>query len=359
MKWKADWDVAKTNLTRWWAGKGLAVAIMAPRKGSLEDIPKPPAVSDPARAWTDPVYRCDKAEYDLSSTIFAGEAFPYFDTQMGPGSLGSFLGAQPHFAENTVWYSPCIADPDKSGPIRFDPNQEWFCANAALIDEGVRRAKGRFLVGIPDLIEGLDTLAAMRSSEELLTDLVDRPEWVEQRLAEINQAYFAAFDTLFQKARDADGGNAFAAFRIWGPGKTAKLQCDFSCMISPPMFARFVVPYLKEQCDWLDYSVYHLDGTTAVQHLEALLAIESLNCIQWTPQAGQPPVASPRWFPMYRRILAAGKGLLLLGIARDQIIPVIDKIGPRGVYTISRAPDQATAERLLLDLEPYRKAAQG
>ena len=71
-------------------------------------------------------------------------------------------------------------------------------------------------------------------------DLVERPTWVEERLAEINAAFFAAFDLLYAKVRDADGGNAFSAFRIWGPGKTAKVQCDFSCMISPRMFRQFV-----------------------------------------------------------------------------------------------------------------------
>ena len=38
------------------------------------------------------------------------------------------------------------------------------------------------------------------------------------------------------------------------------LQCDFSYMISPNMFKRFVVPDLTACCDHLDYGFYHLDG---------------------------------------------------------------------------------------------------
>ena len=35
---------------------------------------------------------------------------------------------------------------------------------------------------IPDLIEGLDTLAAMRDTQPLLIDLLERPEWVHDAL---------------------------------------------------------------------------------------------------------------------------------------------------------------------------------
>ena len=43
------------------------------------------------------------------------------------------------------------------------------------------------------------------------------------------------------------GGVVFGAFRIWGPGKTAKVQCDASAMFSPAMFEQFVVPALTEE----------------------------------------------------------------------------------------------------------------
>ena len=108
---------------------------------------------------------------------------------------------------------------------------------------------------------------------------------------------------MFERVRDADGGNVFAAFRIWGPGKTAKLQCDISANISARMFRTFVSPFLAEQCAWLDYSLYHLDGTTALQHVEPLLEIPRLNAIEWTPQAGLAGGGSPEWYDLYRRIL--------------------------------------------------------
>ena len=348
LKWKPDWPQAKENLVKWWEHKGLALAVTAPRKKPVEKIPEPEKPADLLTSWLDPQYRCSKAEHEMANTFYGGEAFPYFDVLLGPGSLGTFIGARPGFTERTVWYDPCIADPDSYGPIRFDPKgNRWWDVHLALVDVGLRRSRGRYLVGMPDLIENIDTLAAMRGTEPLLMDLIERPDWVKARVEEINAAFFAAFEGIYQKIRDADGGNAFAAFRIWGPGRTAKVQCDFSCMISPEMFGEFVAPALAAQCQWLDYSLYHLDGTTAVQHLDALLKIDALDAIQWTPQAGKPGTGSPEWYGLYRRIKAGGKSVQALGVAPEELVPLLDAVGPEGLFVSVQAPDEAAARELL------------
>ena len=354
MKWKPDWPKARENLVRWWRGEGLAFCLLAPRPEPLESLPAPPAPEDVAVRWTDPCYRLAKAEHDMAHTWFAGEAFPYFDTQIGPGSLGLFLGVEPGFAPSTVWYEPCIQDPDAFGAIQFRPgNNRWLDVHLALIEHGLARAQDRYLVGVPDLIENLDTLAAMRDNQALLLDLLERPAWVQQKLHEINEAWFAAFELMFQKVKDDQGGNAFAAFRIWGPGRTAKVQCDFSCMISPKMFRDFVVPPLREQCDWLDFALYHLDGPDAIQHLDALLEIESLRAIQWQPGTGTFNSAHPHWYDLLGRIRAGGKGVQT-GAFPDQVIPLLDTFGPEGLFITCRAEDEESAARLLERVEAYR-----
>ena len=136
-------------------------------------------------------------------------------------------------------------------------------------------ARGKYLVGCPDLIENMDVLSSLRGAQTLLFDLVERPEWVERKIWEINEVWFAAYQRIYDLIKLADGSSAFGAFYIWGPGKVAKVQCDASAMISPKMYRRFVVPALTAQCEWLDHSLYHLDGTQAMVHLDALLEIEA------------------------------------------------------------------------------------
>jgi hypothetical protein len=121
------------------------------------------------------------------------------------------------------------------------------------------------------------------------------------------------------------------------------------------MYARFVVPYLSEQCAWLDYSMYHLDGTNAHQHLDLLLSIDRLNAIEWTPQAGRPSGGSPEWYNLYRRIKAAGKSVQAVGVEYEDVIPLLDAVGPQGMFIILAhdgfPPDRA--EQLAKQLEPY------
>jgi len=349
------WPQIKHQLIRWWRGEGFALCLRWKRSPLPSDPPRPAEPADVRAKWTDAAYRRSKAEYDLAVTAEAAECFTHFDTNLGPGSLGALLGAAPRFSKSTVWYDPCIDDPDSCPPLRLSTeNNPWWDTHVALIDAGLSLAAGRFPVAMPDLIEGLDTLAALRGTERLLTDLVERPAWVHRRLAEINEAYFAAFDRLYEKIR-FDGGNAFCIFMIWGPGRTAKVQCDLSCMISPAMFAQFAVPYLTQQCRRLDFCLYHLDGTTAMQHLDALLALEPIRAIQWTPQAGQPGGGDPRWYDLYRRIKAAGKAVQATGVKPAQVVPLVEAVGPEGLFVMTQAASAEEGQALLDATALYRQ----
>ncbi len=354
--WKEDWPQAKANLVKWWRREGLALCLISARPRPREALPRPEDPRDLETMWLDPEYRLASAEYAMAHQCFLAEAFPYFDTQIGPGSLGLFLGAGGHLAVDTVWYEPCITDPDACRSLRFNPeNNPWWDRHMALIEIGLQRARGRYLVGIPDLIENIDTLAALRGTETLLYDLLERPGWVQERLADINQAFFTVFDRMYQRVKDPAGGNAFAAFRIWGPGKTAKVQCDFSAMLSPRMFRQFVSPHLSAQCAWLNYSLYHLDGTTAIQHLDALLEIEALDAIEWTPQAGKPHGGSSEWYDLYRRIKAGGKAVQVIDVRPEDVKPLLDAIGPQGTFLlVSDVPSEKEADQILRAVEPYR-----
>jgi hypothetical protein len=120
------------------------------------------------------------------------------------------------------------------------------------------------------------------------------------------------------------------------------------------MFRRFVVPALAEQCRWLDNSLYHLDGTQCIVHLDELLAIEDLDAIEWTPQAGRPGGASPEWFELYRRILAAGKGVQVVGAEPREVLPLLNAVGTRGVFVMVRAGSESEARSLEEKVDSYR-----
>jgi hypothetical protein len=360
MKWKSDWPRAKEDLTRWWNRKGMALRVDARADKQIElrpDLMNLP--TDPYIRGTDVKLRCDGAEYNMVREFFGGVGFPVYQAITGPGTLAECLGCKAVFEPDTVWYEPCIFEPDKSGPIKLSrENNAALDLHVRMVEEGLRRGRDKYLVAMPDLIENLDILAAMRGSENLLMDLVERPSWVKERNWEINQAFFEAFDIFFDLTK-FEGGNPFI-FGLWGPGKTCKVQCDFSCMISPAMFKEFVVPCLTAQCDWLDYSMYHLDGETALQHLNLLLEIDSLDAIEWTPMgaAGQSNVSHtgghPQWYDLYRRIKAGGKSVQAVGVKAAEVKPLVDAVGPEGMFIWANVSSQREAEKLLADMEQYR-----
>jgi len=100
--------------------------------------------------------------------------------------------------------------------------------------------------------------------------------------------------------------------------------------------------------------MFHLDGHQCICHLDALLAIDALDAIEWTPDPTVPPGGDPEWYAMYRRILAAGKSVQAVGVQLNEVVPLLDAIGGKGMYVMTTFQTQAEAKALLKQVEPYR-----
>ena len=306
--------------------------------------------------YCDPAFRAAENHFRLAHSIFPLDILPTATTDLGPGSLALFLGSNPGFAVDTVWFYPSMEqelEPEKLPPLRFDENNPWWLASEKIIRACVELSRGKYIVGCPDLIENMDVLSSLRGAQTLCMDMVERPDWVEQKIWEINDVWFAAYQRIYDLIKLDDGSSSFGAFYLWGPGKVAKLQCDASAMFSPKMYKRFVVPALTAQCAWLDHSLYHLDGTQAIVHLDSLLAIEPLDAIEWTPQAGIETGGHKRWHELYRRILAAGKSVQVVNVELNEIRPLLDAVGPKGVYMLIQFKDEREAEQARKLVEHY------
>ena len=214
------------------------------------------------------------------------------------------------------------------------------------------KANGHYFVGMPDLMEGLDVLAALKGTDRVLLDTVMQPEILEQQMQQINDIYFKVFDELYDIIREGDE-MAFCYFSSWAPGKMSKLQSDISTMISQDDYRRFVQPFIREQCQKIDYTLYHLDGVGAMHHLPALLEIEELNAIQWTPGVGEPQGGSPKWYDLYKKILAGGKSVMACWVTLDELKPLLDHIGADGVHLEMDFHNEKEVEQAMRIVEEY------
>jgi corrinoid protein of di/trimethylamine methyltransferase len=208
---------------------------------------------------------------------------------------------------------------------------------------------------MPDLMEGLDVLAALKGTDQVLMDTVMQPEVVERQMQQINDIYFQVFDELYDIIREGDE-MAFCYFSLWAPGKTTKLQSDISTMISTDDYRRFVLPFIREQCQRIDYTLYHLDGVGAMHHLPALLEIDELNAIQWTPGVGQPQGGNAKWYDMYRRILDAGKSIMCCWVTLDELRPLLDNIGCEGVHLEMDFHNEQEVEKAMGIVDDFKNA---
>jgi hypothetical protein len=359
--WKANWPETRQRFVKWWNREGLLVGMWgAPETANCihEKVSAPvkPAILD--ERYCNAAFRAAENHFRLSRSIFPLDVLPTANADLGPGSLALFLGSRPGFSEDTVWFHPCIEEefePERLPPLKFDPNHPWWKISEDILRRCAEAARGKYIVGCPDLVENMDTLSSLRGAQTLCMDMLERPEWIEQKISEINQVWFDAYDRIYDIIKLEDGSSAFGAFYIWGPGKVAKLQVDASAMFSPKMYRRFVMPSLTAQCAWLDHSLYHLDGTQAMLHLDALLEIAPLNAIEWTPQAGIETGGNKRWHDLYRRILAAGKSVQVVNVDPHEVVPLLDAIGNKGVYMLIQFKDEREAEQVQKLVEPYYK----
>ena len=330
LHYRPDWEQVRERHVAWWKRELTdrpLVYINYPREGAQDDL-ESPTPANPKDRYLNVEYRIKCFEGVLRKTGFHADAVPSFSTTIAPGDLALFAGAHPKFSQDTVWFNPVMDDITKAEVPRYDPDKEYWKTVLDLMSKGMKHFKSKSLVSFPDLIEGLDILAALRGTKELLLDMCYHRDHVHRFQRALLELYFEYYDRCYEITRDGTGGSCFW---IWAPGRIAKLQCDFSAMISPVMFEEFVVPYLSKQCQCLDHSFYHLDGPGAIRHLDLLLDIPDLDGIQWTPGAGNATVDSPQWFPMYRKIQKRGKLLLLFDANKKHIRRLVQDLSPEGL----------------------------
>jgi 5-methyltetrahydrofolate--homocysteine methyltransferase len=350
--YRPDADLVRDRLTRWWHGEHLGrpvIQLTAPREVPLE----PPAVVPEPAGWVtslstrDMAYRLFVARDTCARNWYLGDAIPTVNPYIAPNALALFLGCPGIEGPGTVWCEPVDQEPEVACATYDRDNFYWrwvlsYCQ--ALQQAGA----GRFLIGFTDLIEGLDTLSALRDNHLLLFDLVERPEWVHALLRQITDRYFYYYDVLYDLIRDERGGSCYW---IWAPGRLAKFQCDFSAMISPRMFGEFMLPVLEEMFARVSYNLYHWDGPGAICHQELLLSLERLRMLQWTPGAGIEPADHPRWWPLFHKTFAAGKRVMIGCEGLDSLLALRQEFGDQwGWFVLNMHADSLEEAHAILQV---------
>jgi len=292
--------------------------------------------------------------YESQNTHFMAEAFPQFSMNLGAGSMALYLGSQPSFAYDTLWFSHFLED-YASLPLRFDPDNYWFKKHLEITRRQVELIKDTdIMVCIPDIIENIDIISAIRDPQTCCLDLYDHPDELKSALQNISEIYTKYYDSFYELVKKPNQTVAYTAAGIFCTGKTGKIQCDFSAMLSPSQFDEFILPSIKRQCDEIPNNLYHLDGPECLCHVDSLMAIEKLKILQWTSGTRNPRGGDEAWYDLYKKARSADKGLCILlneysveeSIYRADAL--VKKFGANGLFFHFPVMSQKQAEALMI-----------
>lgn len=361
MKYKENWEATKAKWESYWKreNKGRPLMYVIADKEEAKDPARAEALK--SRDMDDKYLNAERIverfRYYCETHEFLGESFPNLSIDFGPGSMAGYVGCNIVFQERTVWFEHFVNDWKEHGDIVFDENNEWFKKHIQLFKDVKALAGDDFLIGIPDIMENVDVLASMRGVQDLIFDIIDSPEEISRRLKQIQDIYMEYYDRFYDVIKDENGGCCYTVFQIWGTGRTVKLQCDFSALMSPDQFTEFIEDELRQQAKKLDNVLYHLDGPDAIKHMPSLMKIDEIDALQWTSGDHGPDGTMEEWYPIYDQAVKAGKGLWIKVYTgtMEEWLPRVDKIvaryGSKAMFLFFPNMSKADADKLLQHAE--------
>lgn len=344
LEYKPDADKVMARMEAWWNKAILdraTIQVTAPKSN-----PKPLPAKQHAslrERWMDVDYIVNHAAVQLGNTYFPAEQLPCFWPNLGPEVLTACYGAPMTFGEDTSWSKPILHDWAGIPDLKLDLNSEYNQTLRAMQRLAFEVGQGKFIVGLTDIHPGGDLAASFRDPQQFCFDVLEEPAQVHALIKHIWNAFF----TFYESQREELLAHGQTLTTSWLPlfdanGRYYIPSNDFSIMISTEMFREYFIPEIIAEIEWLDRSIYHLDGPGALRHLDTLLEIKKLDGIQFVYGDGAKPAS--RWLHVYQKIQDAGKNIHV-DIEPSELDAFMAALHPEGVmlHTVAGSVDEADA----------------
>ena len=332
---KSDEQEARERLRAFWYGSSLG----RPALYVVADNP-----DFRASPWTGPEEECKendlspewhawRAENLLGGTIFLAEAMPGAIIRWGTllVTVAVLAGGDYEFHSNSAWIKPIPDLWDRPLP-RFDPQGPVTQALERCIERVAQVVGNRGFVNPPIMLDGLTTLSGFRTPRQLCYDLLECPDHVRRWSEALTDIYIEAYEHFYRQVTRLGYGDTCTWLQVMAEGRFEAVQCDFGVMLSPAMYERFVMPDLRRVTEYMDYSLYHLDGTCQLRFLDLLRTLPKLNGIQWNPEPG---AGSPvLWLDAFREIRKRGFSLYVACDTVDEAVQLTRALGPDGLMLV-------------------------
>jgi len=352
LQYKPDWEETQQRLRAWWNHEYIGrcgLSVTAP----LDKPPKraaPPAPKTIEDQWYDLDAIAERNDYHHSRTLFGGEALPVWNAGYpGLASIPTMLGCPFKLDMHTGWHDPLLTDPDGFNirSLRLNESHPAYLYHMNVIKRAAQESAGKSIPSMGAFMHGGDTLAAVRGTEQLLIDCIDRPEAVRDAEDWLMEMWCDFYDRTYAAVNGPIRGSA-CWMELWAPDKTYTVSNDFSYNISPAMYRELFLPAIERQIEFLDYSIYHVDGVEAFHHVDALCEVPRLQALQIVPGAGKP--GPLHYMDVLKKVQTAGKNLHI-SIPSEEVKPALECLSARGLFICTWCRTEAEARQLLRDAE--------
>jgi len=251
-------------------------------------------------------------EQRVKNLTYCGESVPSFIPYYGAGIMAAVFGVIPKFQTGTMWFSRPTSPNDIVAlleDVKLNANNPWYSRLLHVTEYAAQHSQNKYQVSMTDLGGILDVLSSFLGPREIILTMKRRPDIIDtcrEILLEKTLKVYDDLQNIINKYND--GCNAW--MNVWSKKRWYPIQCDFCAMLNPTWFKKFALPDIITQAAHMDYSIYHLDGPNALIHLDDLLSIPELTGIQWVPGDGREPMGHEKWYPIYKKIQAAGKNIV-------------------------------------------------
>ena len=343
-----DFPAIARRFEAWWAHElaDRPIFIAAANTRPERPITRRVDLLDKPDAWF------EAKQADMRQLHRVGDAVPFIRVDFGPVLLGALLGGQLEFSNDTSWTHAFINDDWSNLPAwRIADDNPWWLLLLKLMQRVADDAKGRYLVCTPDLGGSADVLLNLRGSTPLCMDVIERPEVVRAAVDAVYPVWRRALIELYRNTVGR-GAGLIHWLAIWSDRPHIIPACDFNFMIGPREFNRICLPDIARQAATIGRALFHLDGSGAARHIDALLDVPDIQAIQFTPGTSKPS-ALP-WIDMFRKIQQRGRSVLVI-CPPQEVLELCAALRPEGLAVlIERTPPPRDLDNLFAAFcKPY------
>lgn len=307
---------------------------------------RPETASYHERVYGDIIKILEDELSHASKIYYGGDSVPFYQLSFGPDEIAVFCGGNLQWNKDsgdTNWSEPFIDEWEKQLPLKLKEDSPLWKRMLNFYERAADTFNGRIICTPPDFHTNMDLLLAVRGGERLCIDLIDNPEAIDRAMEDCRQI----FKSIWQQTKQAGRMDEFGYFDFvsYSPEKSiCRLSCDFSYMIGPDMFKRWVLPTIEFEASLVDYVFYHWDGPGALIHEKDIVSVDKIHTIGYTPNVYE---SCTQFTDLFKRLQKAGKAIEVVGTV-EEIKFMHKELNPaKTMYYVMGEPSQEEVEKLL------------